>query len=93
MLLPLLLACAATGSSAETGISVESVADVYETPCEESRLSGTEVPGADGPAVYQVETCGGESCRPAYDAVRRDGDVIFASCGEGVDVVRIVLLR
>lgn len=101
-ILLLLLSCADTpsGSGQETGLFAgtsgggdPAPAAVYEVSCEEALSSGLTVPGIDGPAIYLVEECAGETCRAILEATRRDGDLLFAACTSGMEEVRVVLVK
>jgi hypothetical protein len=92
--LPLILlaACARVpGDESADSTSSESIEDVRgalrtfdcgQTP------DGVDVPGADAAASLSVEECSPSACFPNA-AWRREGDVIFVSCGNGREEVLI----
>ena len=100
-MIPLLALLACHGASAgeeegwdgaeESEDAVGQVA-VFSASCEEAKTDGVEVPGISGPIVYVAETCSASYCVTA-EGVRRDDDVLYVTCRDGYDSVRVVAIH
>lgn len=92
LLILTLLACGRTpGDESEDAISSETIEEVsgaIQTFDCASTPEGVDVPGADGAASLSVEECSSAACFPNV-SWRREGDLMYVSCGSGRETVLV----